>query len=184
VPSVFLCVQERRADADRLVWKAFVEGKYGLPPQIEYLYSPVMVDNRDGSIIATSKEQAPQERCGACLSRGAIVMAIAERTSIRGQIAAVGIVIGVAVAAPVVIETVIAGPETKAETPVVIETPVVTEVTARPGKMMTCKAAAAHMAATEATAHVTATTATEAATTAAARKRVSGQPPCESGGRR
>lgn len=42
-----------RADADRLYtaeWKAFVEGKYGTPPAIEYLASPVMVDNRDGTI--------------------------------------------------------------------------------------------------------------------------------------
>ena len=42
-----------RADADRLYtaeWKAFVEGKYGAKPQIEYLSSPVMVDNRDRSI--------------------------------------------------------------------------------------------------------------------------------------
>lgn len=42
-----------RADADRLYtaeWKAFVESKYGSPPTIEYLHSPVMVDNRDGSI--------------------------------------------------------------------------------------------------------------------------------------
>jgi hypothetical protein len=30
-------------------WKKFVEG-IGAPPQIEYLHSPVMVDNRDGSI--------------------------------------------------------------------------------------------------------------------------------------
>jgi hypothetical protein len=46
-------VWESRADADNLYtadWKAFVEGKYGTPPQIEYLHSPVMVDNRDGSI--------------------------------------------------------------------------------------------------------------------------------------
>ena len=46
-------VWESRADADRLYtpeWKVFVEGKYGIPPQIEYLHSPVMVDNRDGSI--------------------------------------------------------------------------------------------------------------------------------------
>jgi hypothetical protein len=46
-------VWESRADADRLYsaeWKKFVEGKYGAPPQIEYLHSPVMVDNRDGSI--------------------------------------------------------------------------------------------------------------------------------------
>ena len=42
-----------RADADRLYtpdWKTFVEGKYGTPPIIEYLQSPVMVDNRDGTI--------------------------------------------------------------------------------------------------------------------------------------
>ena len=42
-----------REAADRLYtddWKKFVEGKYGKPPQIEYLHSPVMVDNRDGSI--------------------------------------------------------------------------------------------------------------------------------------
>jgi hypothetical protein len=46
-------VWETRADADRLhtaEWKKFVEGKYGTAPQIEYLHSPVMVDNRDGSI--------------------------------------------------------------------------------------------------------------------------------------
>lgn len=43
-----------RADADRVYtadWKAFVEGKYGVAPRIEYLASPVMVDNRDGSIV-------------------------------------------------------------------------------------------------------------------------------------
>lgn len=42
-----------RADAERVYtpeWRAFVEGKYGRPPTIEYLHSPVMVDNRDGSI--------------------------------------------------------------------------------------------------------------------------------------
>ena len=46
-------VWETRADANRLhtaEWKKFVEGKYGTAPQIEYLHSPVMVDNRDGSI--------------------------------------------------------------------------------------------------------------------------------------
>lgn len=46
-------VWESRADADRLYtdeWKKFVEGKYGASPQIEYVYSPVMVDNRDGTI--------------------------------------------------------------------------------------------------------------------------------------
>jgi hypothetical protein len=42
-----------RADADRVYtpdWQAFVESKYGSPPHIEYLYSPVMVDNREGTI--------------------------------------------------------------------------------------------------------------------------------------
>jgi hypothetical protein len=42
-----------RADAERMYtpgWKAFVEGKYGTPPAIEYLHSPVMVDNREGTI--------------------------------------------------------------------------------------------------------------------------------------
>ncbi len=41
-------VWQSRADADRLYtaeWKAFVQGKYGAPPDIEYLHSPVMVDN-------------------------------------------------------------------------------------------------------------------------------------------
>jgi hypothetical protein len=31
-------------------WRAFVEGKYGTPPTIEYLHSPVMVDNSAGTI--------------------------------------------------------------------------------------------------------------------------------------
>lgn len=42
-----------RADADRLYtpeWRQFVEGKYGAPPSIEYLHSPVMVDNHAGTI--------------------------------------------------------------------------------------------------------------------------------------
>ena len=46
-------VWQSRADAERVYtadWAKFVEGKYGTPPQIEYLHSPVMVDNRDGSI--------------------------------------------------------------------------------------------------------------------------------------
>jgi hypothetical protein len=46
-------VWNSRADAERLYtkdWKKFVESKYGSPPAIEYLHSPVMVDNRDGSI--------------------------------------------------------------------------------------------------------------------------------------
>jgi hypothetical protein len=46
-------VWSSRTDADRLYtqdWKRFVEDKYGTPPAIEYLHSPVMVDNRDGTI--------------------------------------------------------------------------------------------------------------------------------------
>jgi hypothetical protein len=46
-------VWETRADAERVYtaeWKKLVEGKYGTSPEIEYLHSPVMVDNRDGSI--------------------------------------------------------------------------------------------------------------------------------------
>jgi putative monooxygenase ydhR len=46
-------VWESRADADRVYtaeWKKFVEDKYGSPPTIEYLESPVMVDNREGTI--------------------------------------------------------------------------------------------------------------------------------------
>ena len=46
-------VWAERADADRLYtdeWKKFVTGKYGRPLKIEYLRSPVMVDNREGSI--------------------------------------------------------------------------------------------------------------------------------------
>ena len=45
-----------RADADRLYtpeWKQFVESKYGVPPGIEYLHSPVMVDNRDPAVIVS-----------------------------------------------------------------------------------------------------------------------------------
>jgi hypothetical protein len=46
-------VWESRADADRMYtpdWTKFVTDKYGSPPSVEYLHSPVMVDNRDGSI--------------------------------------------------------------------------------------------------------------------------------------
>jgi hypothetical protein len=42
-----------RADAERLYtaeWKKMVESRYGVSPAIEYLHSPVMVDNRDGTI--------------------------------------------------------------------------------------------------------------------------------------
>ena len=44
---------ESRADAERMYtpdWRKFVADKYGAPPTIEYLHSPVMVDNRDGTI--------------------------------------------------------------------------------------------------------------------------------------
>ena len=46
-------VWKSRADAERMYtadWVKFVESKYGTPPRIEYLHSPVMVDNREGSI--------------------------------------------------------------------------------------------------------------------------------------
>ena len=39
-----------RADADRLYsgeWRPFVEKKFGSPPTIDFLSSPVMVDNRE-----------------------------------------------------------------------------------------------------------------------------------------
>ena len=48
---------QSRADADRLYsaeWKTFVERKYGAPPSIEYLHSPVMVDNSVGKIDAAA----------------------------------------------------------------------------------------------------------------------------------
>jgi hypothetical protein len=50
-------VWETRADAERVYtedWKKMVEVKYGSPPIVEYLHSPVMVDNRDGSISAAA----------------------------------------------------------------------------------------------------------------------------------
>lgn len=46
-------VWESRADAERMYtpeWAKFVEGKYGTPPRIEYLHSPVMVDNSNGTV--------------------------------------------------------------------------------------------------------------------------------------
>jgi hypothetical protein len=46
-------VWKSRADAERVYtpeWRAFVESKYGTPPAVEYLHSPVMVDNREGTI--------------------------------------------------------------------------------------------------------------------------------------
>jgi hypothetical protein len=42
-----------RADAERVYtaeWKKTVADKYGSPPTIEFLHSPVMVDNREGTI--------------------------------------------------------------------------------------------------------------------------------------
>lgn len=50
-------VWQSRADAERLytaAWKAFVQGKYGAAPQIEYLHSPVMVDNREDAITVAA----------------------------------------------------------------------------------------------------------------------------------
>jgi hypothetical protein len=46
-------VWQSRADAERVYtaeWRKFVESKYNVAPQIEYLHSPVMVDNREGTI--------------------------------------------------------------------------------------------------------------------------------------
>jgi hypothetical protein len=43
-----------RADADRLYggpWRAMVESKFGGPPTIDFLNSPVVIDNRDGTVI-------------------------------------------------------------------------------------------------------------------------------------
>ena len=50
-------VWESRDAADRVytpAWRTFVESKYGTPPSIEYLHSPVMVDNRDGTICVAA----------------------------------------------------------------------------------------------------------------------------------
>jgi hypothetical protein len=44
-----------RADADRLYrgeWRSIVEAKFGGPPTIDYLDSPVMIDNRAGTLTA------------------------------------------------------------------------------------------------------------------------------------
>jgi hypothetical protein len=44
-----------RADADRLYageWRAMVEAEFGGPPTIDFLNSPVMIDNRDGTVTA------------------------------------------------------------------------------------------------------------------------------------
>ena len=45
-----------RADADRLYgggeWRPMVEAKFGGPPTIDFLESPVAIDNRDGTVSA------------------------------------------------------------------------------------------------------------------------------------
>jgi len=44
-----------REEADRVYteeWKAFVRGKYGTDPMIEYLECPVIVDNISNEIIS------------------------------------------------------------------------------------------------------------------------------------
>jgi hypothetical protein len=44
---------ETRTDAERVYnadWKKMVEAKYGSPPVVEYFNSPVVVDNRNGTI--------------------------------------------------------------------------------------------------------------------------------------
>ena len=44
-----------RADADRLYggeWRAMVEAKFGGPPTIDFLNSPVSIDNRHGTVTA------------------------------------------------------------------------------------------------------------------------------------
>jgi hypothetical protein len=48
-------VWSSRADADRLYageWRAMVEAAFGGPPTIEFLHSPVMIDNRHGIVAA------------------------------------------------------------------------------------------------------------------------------------
>ena len=46
-------VWESKARAEQFYspeWKSFVAGKYGAPPEIQYLDAPVMVDNAAGRI--------------------------------------------------------------------------------------------------------------------------------------
>ena len=46
-------VWESREAAEKVYtaeWRKFVEGKYGTPPHVEYLHSPVEVDNQKGTI--------------------------------------------------------------------------------------------------------------------------------------
>jgi hypothetical protein len=45
---------QSREDADAMyddAWRAFVTEKYGAPPQVVYMNSPVVVDNATGQII-------------------------------------------------------------------------------------------------------------------------------------
>jgi hypothetical protein len=45
-----------RAEADRLYggeWRPMVEAKFGGPPTIDFLNSPVMIDNRNGTVTAS-----------------------------------------------------------------------------------------------------------------------------------
>ena len=45
---------ESRAAAEAVytdAWRAFVTEKYGAPPQVAYLASPVVVDNKIGEIL-------------------------------------------------------------------------------------------------------------------------------------
>ncbi|MEE4112041.1 MAG: YdhR family protein [Desulfobacteraceae bacterium] len=47
---------QSREDADRLYtdeWRAFVRGKYGSEPVLQYLETPVVVDNVSKEIIST-----------------------------------------------------------------------------------------------------------------------------------
>lgn len=46
---------ESRQAADALYtdeWRAFVTGKYGTPPEVVYMETPVIVDNAAGQIVA------------------------------------------------------------------------------------------------------------------------------------
>jgi len=46
-------VWNSRADAERMYtpeWTKFVTDKYGTPPKVEYLHSPVTVDNESGQV--------------------------------------------------------------------------------------------------------------------------------------
>jgi hypothetical protein len=50
-------VWESRADAERVYtpeWQQMVTAKYGSPPTIAFFRSPVMVDNRDGTISVSA----------------------------------------------------------------------------------------------------------------------------------